>query len=248
MNTWLSDQEIWLSLLCWTAIVAIVFGLLLCFRKRTRAKGMKLAAVGCFAVALSWLAPPSYKEVTSPVTGLDAFAPKFQFEETHQRLIAAPQEKVYRAIKEVTAGEIRMFGFLAWVRRLGSSGREGILQVGETQPVLDVALRTSFALLKESEGRELVVGSYVIAPQRKPTPSAEEYQKQEDAGYVKGTMNFLLAESNGGGVLLSTGTRVYATDPASLKRFQAYWRVIYPGSSLIRYFWLKAIEERALRM
>jgi hypothetical protein len=27
--------------------------------------------------------------------------------------------------------------------------------------------------------------------------------------------------------------------------FGAYWRVIYPGSSLIRYMWLRAIKKRA---
>jgi len=28
-------------------------------------------------------------------------------------------------------------------------------------------------------------------------------------------------------------------------RFAAYWRVIYPGSALIRVMWLRAIKQRA---
>jgi len=29
------------------------------------------------------------------------------------------------------------------------------------------------------------------------------------------------------------------------QRFQLYWRVIYPGSALIRRMWLRAIKQRA---
>jgi hypothetical protein len=47
--------------------------------------------------------------------------------------------------------------------------------------------------------------------------------------------------------LLTTETRVYATDPAARRRFARYWRVIYPGSSLIRRMWLRAIRKRAER-
>jgi hypothetical protein len=45
--------------------------------------------------------------------------------------------------------------------------------------------------------------------------------------------------------LLTTETRVYATDSATRRAFARYWRVIYPGSSLIRAMWLRAVRKRA---
>ena len=42
-----------------------------------------------------------------------------------------------------------------------------------------------------------------------------------------------------------TDTRVHATSDDARRRFAAYWRVIYPGSSLIRRTWLAAIRKRA---
>jgi hypothetical protein len=45
--------------------------------------------------------------------------------------------------------------------------------------------------------------------------------------------------------LLTTETRIYATDASSRRAFARYWRVIYPGSSLIRRMWLRAIKKRA---
>lgn len=39
----------------------------------------------------------------------------------------APKERVYRAIREVTAGEILLFRTLTWLRRFGRPGPESIL-------------------------------------------------------------------------------------------------------------------------
>jgi hypothetical protein len=58
-------------------------------------------------------------------------------------------------------------------------------------------------------------------------------------------MNFRVEADGASGSILSTETRVYATDEASKRRFAAYWRVIYPGSALIRRMWLRAIVRRA---
>jgi hypothetical protein len=40
-------------------------------------------------------------------------------------------------------------------------------------------------------------------------------------------------------------TRIHATDPASPRRFARYWRMIRPGSGLIRRSWLHAAKGRA---
>jgi len=47
------------------------------------------------------------------------------------------------------------------------------------------------------------------------------------------------------GTMLSTETRVLAESADGLRGFTAYWRAIYPGSSIIRTEWLRAIKRRA---
>jgi hypothetical protein len=54
-----------------------------------------------------------------------------------------------------------------------------------------------------------------------------------------------MTDEGGGWTRLTTETRVYATDASSRRRFAGYWRVIYPGSALIRRMWLRAVRERA---
>jgi hypothetical protein len=49
------------------------------------------------------------------------------------------------------------------------------------------------------------------------------------------------------GTELCTETRVVATDADSRRRFGRYWRVIRPGSALIRRNWLAAAKRRAER-
>lgn len=42
-------------------------------------------------------------------------------------------------------------------------------------------------------------------------------------------------------------TTIAATDAEALRRFTPYWRVIFPGSAILRVTWLRAIKSRAER-
>ena len=60
-------------------------------------------------------------------------------------------------------------------------------------------------------------------------------------------MNFVVTQDGASGSVVSTETRVYANSPSARRRFAAYWRVIYPGSAILRRMWLRAIQRRATR-
>jgi hypothetical protein len=115
-------------------------------------------------------------------------------------------------------------------------------------PLLDVATRTTFATLTDTQ-HEIVIGTVVVAPPgvrraRQPTPEELLLVQRRD-GFAVGTLNFAVSDRGGGVCDLTTTTRVFATGRRSKLAFGAYWRVIYPGSSLIRYMWLRAIKQRA---
>lgn len=184
----------------------------------------------------------------APRTRLDEFVPVYQIYEVHAIRVQAPCERAYPAIQTVMADEILLFRTLTWLRRAGQRGPESILNAPEKLPILEVATRTSFVRLAEEIGRELVVGTVLLAPQeiaarRKPTP--EEFKALRAPGIVVAAMNFRVEEAGAGACEVSTETRVFASDAASQRKFARYWRVIYPGSSLLRYTWLRAIRSRA---
>ena len=64
-------------------------------------------------------------------------------------------------------------------------------------------------------------------------------------GFALAAMNFMVTPDGPGASIISTETRVFANSPESRRKFARYWRVIYPGSALIRRMWLRAVRQRA---
>ncbi len=215
---------------------------------RNRAQGTLVLGLGLLIAGAGWAVPAKDVRVATLRTQLDQSMPVYQFNELHSVRVMAPKERVYRAIKTVTAKEILFFRTLTWVRRFGRSAPEGILNPPERLPVLEVATRTGFLLLAEEADREIVLGSAVIAPpgwRPKKYPTPEDFKAFREPGFALAAMNFLVEDAGSGGCTVTTETRVYVTDTSTQRRFAMYWRVIYPGSALIRRMWLRAVKRRA---
>ena len=215
---------------------------------RTRGRAGAVAAAGLGLTLAGFVLPAPEQRIDRVRTQLDEFAPVYQFHELHRRAIDAPPQRVFEAIEAVSAEEITLFRVLTWLRRFGRSGPEDILNAPERQPLLSVATRTTFLLLAREPDREIVVGTVVIAPagaRQRGALTPEDYKRLSSPGLAKATMNFHVSAAGRGGSVVTTETRIFATSAAARRRFAAYWRVIYPGSALIRRMWLRAIQHRA---
>ena len=244
------------TILVYAGLVAFLVGGLSILRPLTflgiwsRVQAMLLiaASVALFLIGVSL--PADEQRVQTPTTRLDEFLPAYQFGEVHSIRIQAPRERVYAAIQQVTADEISFFHTLTWIRRFGRPGPENILNPPPNEPILTLALRTSFMKLAEEPKLEIVLGTLVAAPkgtQLKKDPTPEDFKALHDPGLALAAINFRVEDAGTGETILTTETRVYATDASARKKFAAYWRVIYPGSSLLRVTWLRAIRDRAER-
>ena len=183
---------------------------------------------------------------SATTTRLDDFVSVWQFREYHKIEIAAPPETVFKALRQVRADEILFFRTLTWIRRGGKRLPPGILNAGSSESLIDVALKGGFTLLADDAPRELVIGTVVIAPRNTHVELTPEFfQKPMPPGIALGVMNFLITENAPGRSLLSTETRVFASSPRTRRQFATYWRLIYPGSALIRRMWLRAVRKRA---
>lgn len=216
-------------------------------RIATRWRGLGVAGVGALLTGIGLILPATESRVTRLETRLDEFAPAWQFREFHTIAVAAPPARVFEAIEGVRADEIALFRTLIWIRRGGQSLPETIRNAGaHGESLIDVALATSFVRLARDAPRELVVGTVVGAPsgsRGRPTP--ELFQKPLPPGFALATMNFIVTSDGSGGSVISTETRVFANSPSARRRFATYWRLIYPGSALIRRMWLRAIRRRS---
>jgi hypothetical protein len=223
----------------------------------SRWQALAVMAAGLVVVVVGASLPAKEIRVAAPRTQLDQFVFAWQFNEFHSVRIA-PKEKVYTALKQVTAEEILFFHALVWVRRMGRPGPENILNPPPNTPLLEVATKTTFIVLAEKPNQEIVVGTLVAAPRGwrprgERTPEAfKKLLDSQQPGFALAAMNFRLEDCDTKArpdadpcTVLTTETRIYATDAASRRAFARYWRVIYPGSSLIRRMWLRAIKKRA---
>ena len=237
-------------------VVSVVYPLRR-LRVRTRRAGAGLAALGATLVAVPLLLPGRVLRTPGPGAGesasaLDELMPAYDFNEFHAIHVQAPPAKVYSALKEVRPGEIRLFLLLTGIRSLNPARLlgHGVPPLESQRPILEVTQRGSFVLMNEEPAREIVLGTCsqfwrLRGNARCPgVHSPPELLAFRGPGYAKATINFQITPE-GDGSRLTTQTRILATDSGARRRFAAYWRLIYPGSSLIRIGWLEAIKRRA---
>jgi hypothetical protein len=214
----------------------------------TRRRGAVLMAAGAGLGFAGVALPAPEQRAPARTSRLDEIIPVYQFSEFHECRVQASPAKVHDAVWAVTASDIRLFRTLTWIRspHLGRGGRESILNASAEKPILKVATASGFLLLAD-EPSEIVVGSLVIAPRQSGVMLAgpQDFAALDAPGFAKAVMNFRIEDEGGGWARLTTETRVDATDASARRRFAAYWRLIYPGSALIRREWLRAIRERA---
>jgi len=212
----------------------------------TRSQGLAIVGVGVLVAGIGFNLPTSESRVDRVETRLDEFVPVWQFNERHSIEIDASPARVFDAIKRVRADEINLFRTLTWIRRGGRSLPESILNAGNRESLIDVALKGGFVKLAEDSARELVVGTVVVAPpgvHGKISPAI--FKTPLPPGYALAAMNFFVRPDGPNKSIVTTETRVFANSPEARRRFARYWRAIYPGSALIRRMWLRAVRQRA---
>ncbi|MBV9068343.1 MAG: hypothetical protein JO093_14415 [Acidobacteria bacterium] len=212
-----------LSVLLYGGLFAAMAGAVAMLWRRTRRRAAVIVATGMTLVVVALLWPATEQRATVNASKLDEIMPRWQFVERHEIRIAATPERIYSAIRNVTASEIRFFQVLTAIRCMGRCReKESILHAPAAKPILDVAVGSGFRMLADDAPRELVIGSRVA-------PGAFA------------VMNFHI----GGDGLVTTETRVFARNDRARRRFAIYWRFIRPGSGIIRRSWLEAIKRRA---
>ena len=185
-------------------------------------------------------------------TLLDRVMPESELHELHHLWLDAAPEEAYWALSELTGREIRLLGPLMALRRLPARliGRPS--GADRETPILEGLVRGGFVQLAEDPGREIVfgvVGRFWKLTGNAPLESVrdrESFTGFDQAGYARAAMSFLV-RAEGTGSRLITETRIHTTDPASARSLRRYWRLVRPGSGLIRRSWLAAVRRRLRR-
>jgi len=213
----------------------------------TRRRGAGVAGAGMVLAFAGLLLPATESRATHVQTHLDEFMPVWQFREVHTIDVAATPARVFEVMNRVRPDEIFLFRTLIAIRNGGQPLPPSVQKATTSYESLhDIAIHSTFVMLADDPPRESVVGTIVGRPPgpREPLTPAT-FHEALPPGYALATMGTLVTPDGSGGSRVSTETRVFANSPSARRRFAAYWRVIYPGSALIRRMLLRAIERRA---
>jgi hypothetical protein len=183
---------------------------------------------------------------------LNEIVPEYDFGEVHEMRLCASPEGAMGAVRLVRLGEMPLVRLLFAMRSIPAyvTGKRG-LPTDARAPLYGQMLDFGFVSMGEEPGREVVCGGIgqmfeVSGGRTLDFRDASEFVAFREPGYAKVAMNFSARPLESGSEL-RTETRVVATDAASRRRFGRYWRLIQPGSALIRRNWLGAAKRRAER-
>ena len=250
-NYWASYQP--LSTLAYSGIVLALCGLanlalpfrFLGIRKRSAGALIFAGGVGLAIAALLWPAPMI--RVAQHRTVFDDVMPEYQFSERHSERIHAKPEQVMQAIRQSTFGDMKSLVTLLKIRgaalRIHDTG--DFLQ---DKRVLD-AFSASGYLFGGSEHEIVMFGVWNVRANRRPeVRTLQEFADYREQGAVKMAYDFNVEDAGGGWSTISTETRVLALDDFTRRGMGRYWRLIVPGSGLLRLQWLEGIKKRAESM
>jgi hypothetical protein len=240
------------SAIVYSGLVVTAAGVILAIRPMerlhitTRSQGLAIAGLGVLIAGIGFALPAPESRTAKVETRLDEFLPAWQFNERHSITVEASPDRVFLALTQVRADEIALFRTLTWIRRGGRAMPEGILNASGQRPLLDVATRSGFIYLANDPPREIVLGTVVVAPPGKRMDlTPESFKTPLPPGFALAAMNFVVSPEGPNASRLTTETRVFATSYGASRRFAVYWRMIYPGSAIIRRMWLRAVRRRA---
>lgn len=251
-NYWAAYQP--LSTLAYAGIVLALAGLanvVLPFRflgVRRRAAGALILAGGVALASAALLWPASTIRVAQSKTRLDEFMPEYQFFERHWARIHARPEPVMRAVRQSTFSDMKSLVALLKVRQ--AVLRQSSHNFGDwlDKPVLD-AFSASGYLFGGGEREIAMFGVANVRENRRPElRTLQEFADYREQGAVKMAYGFNVADAGGGWSTITAETRVLALGDDTRRGMGRYWRLIVPGSGLLRLQWLDGIRRRAEAM
>jgi hypothetical protein len=183
---------------------------------------------------------------------LDQIVPVYDVSSRHAITVNARPADVYQAARHADLGRPRLVRVLMGLRVLPVLvARAGPrrAQSSELQKPQYAVGGATFTLVAETPDEEFVLGImgrfWTLSGGLIPaTPG--QLRQPPPAGTVQGFWNFRV-EPRDGATTLSTETRVRCADTATRRRFLRYWRIIRPGSALIRRSILRYIRDAAER-
>ncbi len=189
-----------------------------------------------------------YDAVSTMTRGIADFIAAPDRRHRHTIRVHAPADLVFDVAEKFDIESLWVVHALFWLRakvlRAKGPARPGPMRLGHEMTEI------GWGLLARAPGRLLVMGAATqpwVADVKFTPMAPDRVRAFSDPGHVKIAWTLetesVAAESS----LLSTETRVVATDDEARRKFKRYWRMFGAGIVLIRWLLLPAVRREAER-
>ncbi len=235
-----------------SAAVVLLFGIS-CFFVESRPiwTGILLFGLLLSGVALGW--PVAEKGSGLPKVHLDRYLSRFAFREYHEVILPGTPDRAKQLLQQIGVNDIPAIRMLLKIRGIDGDDEQMRPKASKSLKgfdtfstpdfnffVVDPLEFVSVMILKSA----ILGSSKTVAPPPDIT-DLEQFCQFTAPGYVKVAFNFRFIPLDPQQTLISTETRVIGNSPRDNKIFARYWRIIYPGSAIIRRVWLDTLKKRA---
>lgn len=238
-----------------TGAISLVYPLAFLFIS-TRISAIVVVLVGLVISAVSLLFPVKIRHSRTTDQILDSLLPDFSFNEYHEVSIQASPEKIKQVLQVIGVKDIPAARLLMKIRGIADeevdlSDRASNNSVGsDTISTPDF----NFFVVAPDEWITVMILKSVIVSNNanKPAPpeisTLEQFVSFNEPGYVKVAVNFRFNRITDKETMLTTETRNNGITRKDNRTFGYYWRIIYPGSAIIRRVWLDTVKKKAHEM
>jgi len=210
---------------------------------------------GILIAVISLLYPVKIRHSSTQHQQIDGLIPDFAFNEFHEVSINASPEKVKQTILVTGVKDIPIARLLMKIRGIADedvdlNDRASNNRIGsDTVSTPDFNF---FVVAPDEWITVMILKSVIITNnENKPAPpeisTLEQFTLFNEPGYIKVAVNFRFISTDNQKTILTTETRNQGITPNDNRTFGYYWKIIYPGSAIIRRVWLDTLKKKAIQ-
>ncbi len=208
---------------------------------------------GLLLSIVSLLSPVKVEHTPTTDQEIDALMPDYSFNEYHEVRIKASPERARQILQVTGVKDIPAARALMKIRGIADEDVDMSDRAANNKGGSDCFSTPDFNFFVVAPNEYITVmiikSAMFTNGSGRPAPpeiaSLEEFKSFNTPGYVKVAVNFRFISVNNEETLLTTETRVQGIIACDSSVFARYWRIIYPGSAIIRRVLLDTIKKRA---
>jgi hypothetical protein len=242
----------------WIGTILIIVGLISIIHPLTflfilnRIVAISVVFGGVLIAAISLLYP--VKTMHSPTTNqkIDDLMPDYAFNEIHEVRIKASPDWIKQVLQVTGVKDIPSARVLMKIRGIADEEVDLSDRASNNQVCPDTVSTPDFNFFVVAPDewitvmilKSVIITNNANQPAPPEIPTLEQFTSFNQPGYVKVAVNFRFKTIDNNETILSTETRNCGITPKDNRVFGFYWRIIYPGSAIIRRVWLDTIKNK----